>query len=137
MSLLHYTKPRPPLDPVQTKRTEGEPAVEKARFGSLLREESLTSAAAPVRTPLEPRVINQNQNHSEVHTPNGADSAPGTKSENISSTDPKQLRKLRQQQLQQKFRREMEAKRLEQKQDQAKSEEAEVTIGRGSSGGKG
>uniref|UniRef100_A0A3Q0R5Z0 DNA repair protein RAD52 homolog n=1 Tax=Amphilophus citrinellus TaxID=61819 RepID=A0A3Q0R5Z0_AMPCI len=130
-------QPPPPLDPVQTKRTEGEPSVEKARFGSLLREESLISAAGPVRTPLEPRVINQNQNHSEDHTPNAADPVPGTKSENISSTDPKQLRKLRQQQLQQKFRREMEAKKLQQKQDQAKSEEAEVTIGRRSSGGKG
>ncbi|XP_030587947.1 DNA repair protein RAD52 homolog isoform X2 [Archocentrus centrarchus] len=128
-------QPPPPLDPVQTKRTEGEPSVEKARFGSLLREESLISAAGPVRTPLEPRVINQNQNHSEDHTPNAADPVPGTKSENISSTDPKQLRKLRQQQLQQKFRREMEAKKLQQKQDQAKSEEAEVTIGRRSSGG--
>lgn len=50
-------------------------------------------------------------------------------------TDPKQLRKLRQQQLQQKFRKEMEAKRLQQNQDQAKSEQTEVAIGRGSSGG--
>ena len=52
-------------------------------------------------------------------------------------TDPKQLRKLRQQQLQQKFRREMEAKKLQQDRDQAKSEGAEVAIGRGSPGGKG
>lgn len=51
-------------------------------------------------------------------------------------TDPKQLRKLRQQQLQQKFRREMEAKKLQQKQDQTKSEDTDVTIGQGSSGGK-
>lgn len=51
-------------------------------------------------------------------------------------TDPKQLRKLRQQQLQQKFRREMEAKKLQQKQDRAKSEEEEVTIGQGSSEGR-
>nr|XP_004553422.2 DNA repair protein RAD52 homolog isoform X2 [Maylandia zebra] len=133
-------QPPPPLDPARTKRTEGEPSVEKARLGSLLREESLISAPVPVRTPLEPRVINQNQSHSEVHTPNAADAAPGMKSENISSrsethTDPKQLRKLRQQQLQQKFRREMEAKKLQQKQDRAKSEEEEVTIGQGSSEG--
>lgn len=52
-------------------------------------------------------------------------------------TDPKQLRKLRQQQLQQKFRREMEAKRLQQKPDQTKSEDTEVAIEQGSSGGKG
>lgn len=133
-------QPPPPLDPARTKRTEGEPSVEKARFGSLLREDSLISAPVPVRTPLEPRIINQNQSHSEVHTPNAPDPAPGTKSENISSrsethTDSKQLRKLRQQQLQQKFRREMEAKKLQQKQDRAKSEEAEVTIGQGSSEG--
>lgn len=51
-------------------------------------------------------------------------------------TDPKQLRKLRQQQLQQKFRKEMEAKKLQQKQDQAKPEEVEVAIGRISTGGK-
>lgn len=52
-------------------------------------------------------------------------------------TDPKQLRKLRQQQLQQKFRKEMEAKRQQQQQyqDQTKSEDTEVPIGRGSSGG--
>lgn len=51
-------------------------------------------------------------------------------------TDPKQLRKLRQQQLQQKFRKEMEAKRLQQGCDQNKSEDTEVAIGQGSSGGK-
>lgn len=50
------------------------------------------------------------------------------------NTDPKQLRKLRQQQLQQKFKREMEAKRLQQKQE-TKSEDAEVANGGGSSGG--
>lgn len=51
-------------------------------------------------------------------------------------TDPKQLRKLRQQQLQQKFRKEMEAKRLQQGCDQTKSEDTEVAVGRGSNGGK-
>lgn len=52
-------------------------------------------------------------------------------------TDPKQLRKLRQQQLQQKFRREMEAKRLQQRPDQTKSEDTEVAIQQGSTGGEG
>lgn len=51
-------------------------------------------------------------------------------------TDPKQLRKLRQQQLQQKFRKEMEAKRLQERRDQTKFEDTEVAIGQGSSGGK-
>ncbi|XP_026166786.1 DNA repair protein RAD52 homolog isoform X2 [Mastacembelus armatus] len=138
-------QPPPPLNPAQTKRSEGEPLVEKARFSSLVQEEKLVPAVGPARTPLEPRPLDQNC--SEAHTPDAA-SAPDRKSENVSSrlakdsmdgselhTDPKQLRKLRQQQLQQKFRREMEAKKLQQKQDQAKSEDTEVTIGRGSSGG--
>ncbi|XP_031173821.1 DNA repair protein RAD52 homolog isoform X1 [Sander lucioperca] len=139
-------QPPPPLDPAQTKRTEGEPSVEKARFSSLVREEKLGD---PGRMPLEPRVLNQNQNYSEVYTPDAAGPA-NRKSENIDSrpvmdsmdvggsaahTDPKQLRKLRQQQLQQKFRREMEAKKLQQRPDQAKSEDTEVAIRRGSSGG--
>ncbi|XP_070828630.1 DNA repair protein RAD52 homolog [Chaetodon trifascialis] len=139
-------QPPPPLDLMQTKRSDGEPSVDKARFSSLVREDKLASAVALGRTPLEPRIHNQNQNCSEVHTPNAADSALDRQRENVCSrpvmdsvseghTDPKQLRKLRQQQLQQKFRKEMEAKRLQQKQHQTKSEDTEVTIGRGSSGG--
>ncbi|TKS73329.1 DNA repair protein RAD52 -like protein [Collichthys lucidus] len=139
-------QPPPPLDPAQTKRFEGEPSVDKARFSSLAQEEKLRSAAGAARTPLEPRVLNQNQNGSDLHTPNAA--APNRESENVSSrpvmdsvdvvgsdTDPKQLRKLRQQQLQQKFRKEMEAKMLQQKHNQTKTEDTEVTIGRESSGG--
>ncbi|XP_032379971.1 DNA repair protein RAD52 homolog isoform X2 [Etheostoma spectabile] len=139
-------QPPPPLDPAQTKRTEGEPSVEKARFSSLVREEKLGD---PGRMPLEPRVLNQNQNYSEVYTPDAAgpanrksennDSRPVMDSVNVGGsgahTDPKQLRKLRQQQLQQKFRRDMEAKKLQQKPDQVKSEDTEVAIRRGSSGG--
>nr|XP_019934469.1 PREDICTED: DNA repair protein RAD52 homolog isoform X1 [Paralichthys olivaceus] len=142
-------QPPPPLDPAQTKRSAGEPSVEKARLSSLVREEKLVSATRPAWVPLEPRVPHQNQNYSDVHTPN-AGLAPDRTSEKISTrpsmdpvdadgsevhTDPKQLRKLRQQQLQQKFRKEMEEKMQQQKQDQAKSEEAEVPIGRGSGGG--
>uniref|UniRef100_UPI0037E827E6 DNA repair protein RAD52 homolog isoform X2 n=1 Tax=Semicossyphus pulcher TaxID=241346 RepID=UPI0037E827E6 len=140
-------QPPPPLDPAQTKRSEGEPSIEKARFSSLVREEKLLSAVGPGRTPLEPRVLNHNQNISEVHTPNAAGPAAERESENAGSrpvsdsvdvvgsgghSDPKQLRKLRQQQLQQKFRREMEAKRVQQKQDPTKSEDTEVAIGPGS-----
>ncbi|XP_027128820.1 DNA repair protein RAD52 homolog [Larimichthys crocea] len=141
-------QPPPPLDPAKTKRSEGEPSVDKARFSSLVREEKLRSAVGAARMPLEPRVLNQNQNGSDLHTPNAA--APNRESENVSSrpvmdsvdvvgseehTDPKQLRKLRQQQLQQKFRKEMEAKMLQQKHNQTKTEDKEVTIGRESSGG--
>ncbi|XP_068169432.1 DNA repair protein RAD52 homolog isoform X2 [Antennarius striatus] len=129
-------QPPPPLDPVKTKRSEGEPLVEKARFSSLVHGQKLASAVGPSRTPLEPKVHNQYQN-TEVHTPNAT---PG-KSENHSSgpdmdphTDPKQQRKLRQQQLQQKFKKEMEAKILQQRRDLTKSEDVEVAVGRGSSG---
>lgn len=59
-----YMEPTPPIDPAQTKRLQGEPAVEKARFSSL---PSMTDTH---RTPLEPRVLHQNRSSSEVHTPN-------------------------------------------------------------------
>lgn len=59
-SLSLYMEPTPPIDPAQTKRSHGEPAVEKARFSSL---PSMTDTR---RTPLEPGVLPS----SEVHTPN-------------------------------------------------------------------
>ncbi|KAL3061708.1 hypothetical protein OYC64_009787 [Pagothenia borchgrevinki] len=139
-------KPPPPLDPAKTKRIEGEPSVEKARFSSLVWEEKIASATSNGRTVLEPKVLNQNQNYSEAHTPTAPagrrsedmdarpsmDSMDGGGSE--SHTDPKQLRKLRQQQLQEKFKREME-KKLQLKPDQAKFEDSELAIGRGPSTG--
>lgn len=78
------TKPPPPLNPAQTKRSEGEPSVEKARFSSLVREERLLSTVVPVRTPMESRTLERNQDCSEVHTPN-AGPAPDKKNENGSS----------------------------------------------------
>ncbi|XP_040927259.1 DNA repair protein RAD52 homolog isoform X2 [Betta splendens] len=135
-------QPPPPLDPAHTKRMEGEPSVEKARLSSLVREDTPMPGVVPARTALEPRAPNQNPNSSEVRTPNSGPT-PEIKSENIRArsmekgdvvgseqqTDPKQLRKIRQQQLQQKFRKEMEAKKLQQKWDQTKSEDAEVAVG--------
>lgn len=64
LSTSLYLKPTPPIDPAQTKRSHGEPAVEKARFSSLM---SMTDTR---RTPLEPRDLHQNHSCSEVHTPN-------------------------------------------------------------------
>lgn len=84
-SLLLHPKPPPPLDPAKTKRSEGEPSVEKARFSSLVREEKLVSAVGPGRTPLEPRVPNQKQNCSEVHSPNAAGPAADRQRENADS----------------------------------------------------
>ncbi|CAN9499198.1 unnamed protein product [Ophioblennius macclurei] len=141
-------QPPPPLDPARTKRCEGEPSVEKARFCSLVQEERAAAVTGPARMPLEPRVIKQNQNSSELHTPNASGPTPEWKTENTSSgpvvdsgeseehTDPKRLRKLRQQQLQQKFRREMEAKKLQPKLEPSKSEEEEVAIGRENNTGR-
>lgn len=52
-------------------------------------------------------------------------------------TDPKHLRKLRQQQLQQKFRKEMEARKLQQERGRTESEDPELAGGRGGGGGEG
>lgn len=59
---LFHTQPPPPLDPAQTKRSDSEPLVEKARFSSLARDERAGSAVGSTRTPLEPRVLIKNQN---------------------------------------------------------------------------
>uniref|UniRef100_A0A3P9PQ68 DNA repair protein RAD52 homolog n=1 Tax=Poecilia reticulata TaxID=8081 RepID=A0A3P9PQ68_POERE len=42
-------QPRPDLDPAQTKRSEGQPSVEKARFCSLVRDRNPASATEPAR----------------------------------------------------------------------------------------
>ncbi|XP_061628559.1 DNA repair protein RAD52 homolog isoform X2 [Phyllopteryx taeniolatus] len=121
----------PAFDPARTKCSESEPSVEKARFDSLVRR----ARPAPAVAPPEPRIDNSTD---ETHAPHAGDvqsedagsrqaaaaAAADTSSE--SHTDLKQLRKLRQQQLQQKFRREMEAKRLQQKQDDVEGDDPEL-----------
>ncbi|KAM3869965.1 DNA repair protein RAD52 homolog [Diretmus argenteus] len=152
-------QPNPPLDPAQTKRSDNEPLVEKARFSSLVRDEKLGSAVGSAGTSLEPKVLQQNRSErrgseTEARTPLSHSSSGGLvlahsaetdlKNENSgprpvsldvaqseSHTDPKQLRKLRQQQLQQKFREEMEAKKLQQGLGQIKTE---VAVGQASNG---
>ncbi|XP_061532529.1 DNA repair protein RAD52 homolog [Phycodurus eques] len=122
----------PAFDPARTKRSESEPSVEKARFDSLVREARPGPAAAAV-APSEPRIDNLRD---ETHAPHAGDvqsegavsrqaAADASSSSSESHTDLKQLRKLRQQQLQQKFRREMEAKRLQQKQEDTEAENVE------------
>uniref|UniRef100_A0A8C6TLF3 DNA repair protein RAD52 homolog n=1 Tax=Neogobius melanostomus TaxID=47308 RepID=A0A8C6TLF3_9GOBI len=115
-------QPPPPLDPALTKRREGEPVVERVRFSSLAQQQRPMTRDPP-RTPLEPRVLSLNTNNSSAPAPNdwtdtftsrpSSNSMDAADSETL--TDPKQLRKLRQQQLQQKFRQEMEAKKVEEK----------------------
>ncbi|KAF7662881.1 hypothetical protein LDENG_00223960, partial [Lucifuga dentata] len=142
-------QPPPPLDPAWTKRSDGEPSVEKARFSSLVREEKVVSEMGSARMPLEPRILNLNhRNGTEERMLSSADPASDKKSENFGSrsmldsvdaaetcSDPKQLRKLRQQQLQQKFRQEMEVKKLQQKQADVKPKDAEVSVGKASDAG--
>ncbi|XP_057692403.1 DNA repair protein RAD52 homolog isoform X2 [Corythoichthys intestinalis] len=121
-------QPLPALDPAQTKRSETEPSLEKARYESLLRE-AQPAVAQPV--------VDLRKRFSETHTPSATDvenkSGGSRQMETPSSskllTDPKQLRKLRQQQLQQKFRRELEAKQRQQKQEDIKTENLEVLFG--------
>ncbi|KAM9816318.1 DNA repair protein RAD52 homolog [Syngnathus typhle] len=118
-------QPLPALDPAQTKRSESEPSVEKARFCSLLREDK----PRPAIIPPEPRVSNQRERDSETHTPDAQDvqsegeSSRQTLATSEWHTDPKHLRKQRQQELQQKFRREMEAKRQNQEDNHAENVE--------------
>ncbi|XP_024911809.1 DNA repair protein RAD52 homolog isoform X2 [Cynoglossus semilaevis] len=125
-------QPPAPLNPDQTKRSEGEPSVEKARVFSLVKEEKVVSAAslAQVRSESRPNALNQMS--LEVNTPT-SDPAPDISREDVDGTvsDPKLQRKLRQQQLQQKFRKEMEAKKLQLEVDQPKSEDKEFAIGQG------
>ncbi|XP_042608688.1 DNA repair protein RAD52 homolog isoform X2 [Cyprinus carpio] len=139
-------QPPPPLDLEKTKRSDGEPSVEKARFDSLARANSreLIKLTEPANIPSERmgshpvRARHESGAGSRTSLTNPAAHSGNTSahqdSENrpsntsrsaadmadLSSSDPpldsKQQRKLRQQQLQQKFRQEMEAKKLLQKQ---------------------
>ncbi|XP_016093122.1 DNA repair protein RAD52 homolog isoform X2 [Sinocyclocheilus grahami] len=139
-------QPPPPLDLDKTKRSDSEPSVEKARFDSLARANSreFIKLAEPANIPLERigshpvRGGHESGTGSRTSLTNTAahsgNSSAHQDSENrpsntsrsaadmadLSSSDPpldsKQQRKLRQQQLQQKFRKEMEAKKLLQEQ---------------------
>ncbi|XP_026058465.1 DNA repair protein RAD52 homolog isoform X2 [Carassius auratus] len=139
-------QPPPPLDMDKTKRRDGEPSVEKARFDSLARANSreFIKLAEPASIPSERieshpvRGLHESGAGSRTsltitaaHSGNtsahqDSENRPSNTSRSaadmadLSSSDPpldsKQQRKLRQQQLQQKFRQEMEAKLLLQKQ---------------------
>ncbi|KAK7896186.1 hypothetical protein WMY93_021511 [Mugilogobius chulae] len=96
-------------------------SLEKARKEAVT--DGMKRALKTSQNPLEPRTLNhqqhpENQTHS-APAPNSRSetfiSRPGSNPVDVtgSETDPKQLRKLRQQQLQQKFRQEMEAKKMQ------------------------
>ncbi|RXN16649.1 DNA repair RAD52 -like protein [Labeo rohita] len=139
-------QPPPPLDLDKTKRSDGEPSVEKARFDSLARANSreFIKQKEPANIPLErigshpvqgghesgtgsrTSLTNTAAHSGNTSAHQDSENRPSNTSRSaadmadLSSSDPpldsKQQRKLRQQQLQQKFRQEMEAKKLLQEQ---------------------
>ncbi|XP_036374404.1 DNA repair protein RAD52 homolog [Megalops cyprinoides] len=133
-------QPPSPLDPAKTKRSNSEPLVEKARYCSLRQgadrcgdggmseraqpraqpgpQESRGSRTSLPHTPTEP---SSESRHCNTSRGSAADMGDTSGSSDLHA-DPKQLRKLKQQQLQQKFRREMEAKKMQCGQLQPKSE---------------
>ncbi|KTG02996.1 hypothetical protein cypCar_00021552 [Cyprinus carpio] len=132
-------QPPPPLDLDKTKRSDSEPSVEKARFDSLPRANSreFFKPVEPANTLLEQMgshpvrgghesgagsrtsLTNTSAHQDSENRPSNTSRSAADMAD-LSSSDPpldsKQQRKLRQQQLQQKFRQEMEAKKLLQEQ---------------------
>ncbi|XP_051547971.1 DNA repair protein RAD52 homolog isoform X2 [Myxocyprinus asiaticus] len=152
-------QPPPPIDLDKAKRCDGEPSVEKARYNSLAQANSwgLTKPEEPNNIPLQKMGVQPVQGGHESGTrsrtsftnmaPHSGNTSAHQDVENrpsntsrsaadmadLSSSDPlldsKQQRKLRQQQLQQKFRLEMEAKKLLQGQPQQKTPHSNPSTG--------
>ncbi|XP_060784174.1 DNA repair protein RAD52 homolog isoform X2 [Neoarius graeffei] len=137
-------QPRSPFNPHKTKRSDHEPAVEKARYNSLSctdsrafsnPDEAVQAGVQPVlqntessRNPI-PSITSHSVNtlaQQDYENRSTNMSRSSVDMADLSSFDPalnsKQQRKLRQQQLQQKFRQEMEAKKVQQGRMQPKSE---------------
>ncbi|XP_048865735.1 DNA repair protein RAD52 homolog isoform X2 [Brienomyrus brachyistius] len=126
-------QPPAPLDPAQTKRVDGEPLVEKARYCSLALEDmhgalgqaaTECTAASTIRGSVSARTsLCNSTNQQEIENiPDNLSRSATDISDMPGSSDPKHLRKLRQQQLQQKFRQEMEAQRRHEGQHPTKGE---------------
>ncbi|KPP74721.1 DNA repair protein RAD52-like [Scleropages formosus] len=151
-------QPPPPLDVAQTKRSDSEPLVEKARYCSLAQDHECVGKAAIISVPLahgvngvtrtslpndgaqlenenvnnntsSPQCDSMTANHSwgwvgmEGRSEMSAVDVSGSLDASLNS---KHLRKLKQQQLQQKFRQEMEARRRQEVQQQAEEENVAV-----------
>ncbi|KAJ8382040.1 hypothetical protein SKAU_G00028180 [Synaphobranchus kaupii] len=142
-------QPKPPLDPAQTKRSDSEPLVEKARYCSLQQGDrcgsvagSSSSLGTSVRAPLEqptaepvlqesggarnpaphtPALLDSETRHHSTSRESAADVGNTSGSSEV-PMDPKQQRKIKQQQMQQKFRQEMEAKKRQSEPLQPKAE---------------
>ncbi|XP_065148020.1 DNA repair protein RAD52 homolog isoform X2 [Paramisgurnus dabryanus] len=130
-------QPPPPLDPDKTKRCDEEPSIEKARYKSLAKIEGRGCIKSePTNNPSGEMGLHRVQEvpengtgsrssltntaahsgntsaHQEANNTSRSAAAVSDLSSSDPPLDPKQQRKLRQQQLQQKFRQEMEAKKL-------------------------
>ncbi|XP_028815084.1 DNA repair protein RAD52 homolog isoform X2 [Denticeps clupeoides] len=143
----------PPLDPALTKRLDNDPSVEKARYGSLVssdRQRGLinmgenipkdhskaqvesgrhgdgsgarTSFSHSSVTRIEPL---QETDAKPINICRSTVDMANLSTSSDSHTDLKQKRKLRQQELQQKFRQEMEAKKMQQGAQYLKTETTE------------
>ncbi|MFT7805548.1 DNA repair protein RAD52 homolog, partial [Arapaima gigas] len=123
-------QPPPPLDLAHTKRSDGEPLVERARFCSLAQGNGSATKAEIQSVPL----VRESSGVTSTSLSSGGvqldtENTTNTSRSEMSAVDvsgsadgglnPKLLRKLKQQQLQQKFRQEMEAKRKQEVQQQA------------------
>ncbi|XP_018585372.1 DNA repair protein RAD52 homolog [Scleropages formosus] len=131
-------QPPPPLDVAQTKRSDSEPLVEKARYCSLAQDHECVGKAAIISVPLAhgvngvtrtslpndgAQLENENVNNNTSRSEMSAVDVSGSLDASLNS---KHLRKLKQQQLQQKFRQEMEARRRQEVQQQAEEENVAV-----------
>uniref|UniRef100_H3D3J1 DNA repair protein RAD52 homolog n=1 Tax=Tetraodon nigroviridis TaxID=99883 RepID=H3D3J1_TETNG len=149
------TEPTPPLDPAQTKRSHGEPAVEKARCSSLpsMTDTRTTGAQSPAPKPQPLRSPNSHPSGSgewdqgswlQVHQGFSRELFLGSSSPSssllsdsgqaVGSADtriPNSCGSCGSRSLQQQFRREMEARKLQPEPGQAGSRDTELAVGPG------
>ncbi|KAJ1166040.1 hypothetical protein NDU88_006450 [Pleurodeles waltl] len=110
--------PPPELDPVLAKRSDFEPSVEKARYSSFLQNQKNSvqlkaESCRPNQSPLESSPVRDLQSEASLNYPeregNGGKELSESGAQN-SELDATYLRKMRQKQLQQRFREQMERK---------------------------
>ncbi|XP_066580767.1 DNA repair protein RAD52 homolog isoform X2 [Amia ocellicauda] len=113
-------QPPPDLDPAEMKRSDGEPLVERVRYSSLVQADQWSRAGSEMgRPPLQQPPPQAEQESTDLH-PYQQESAikhDPSRTANAADvslhSDPKQQRKLKQQQMQQKFREQMLAKKMQ------------------------
>uniref|UniRef100_A0AAY4E0N2 DNA repair protein RAD52 homolog n=1 Tax=Denticeps clupeoides TaxID=299321 RepID=A0AAY4E0N2_9TELE len=134
----------PPLDPALTKRLDNDPSVEKARYGSLVssdRQRGLINMGENIPKDHSKAQVESGRHgdgsgartsfsHTTLYSfsPRSTVDMANLSTSSDSHTDLKQKRKLRQQELQQKFRQEMEAKKMQQGAQYLKTETTESPL---------